>query len=272
MYSTLLPVDRNADRAAGQARYVARLATDGADVEATVLYVAPPGAFSRPEDVEFSEVDTAVETAERLEKAGVPVHRAVGSGGVPQEIIRTADELDVDEIVMGGRKRTGVTQVLLGSTVQDVVLSADRAVTVTGENVTVGDGRRRVLVPVDRGVDRALKQAEYVTTLPNAGDNVDAVVLYVFPHQDYAGAPPHEFEDVEAAVKAADALESAGVSVDRLAVGAEVVRKILDTAEEFDVDGIVMAGRKRSGVQKVVMGSTSLDAMLSAKRPVTITG
>jgi nucleotide-binding universal stress UspA family protein len=272
MYSTLLPVDRNADRVAEQAEYVARLAADGADVEATVLYVAPPGTFSRPENVAFDEIDTAVDAAERLEKAGVPVHRAVDSGSVPQKIIQTADELDVDEIVMGGRKRTGVTKVLLGSTVQDVVLSADRAVTVTGESVAVGDGRRRVLVPVDRDVGRALEQVAYVTNLPNAGESVDAIVLYVFPHQDYAGAPPHEFEDVEAAVEAADALKTAGVPVDRLAVGAEVVPEILDTAEEFDVDGIVMAGRKRSGVQKVLLGSTSLDTMLSARRPVTITG
>lgn len=271
MYSVLLPVDRNTDRAAGQARYVARLAADGADVEATVLYVAPPGTFSRPENVAFSEVDTAVDAAEHLESAGVSVHRAVDSGSVPQKIIQTADELDVDEVVMGGRKRTGVTQVLLGSTVQDVVLSADRAVTVTGKNLPVGDGRRRVLVPVDRDVDRALEQAKYVTNLPHAEDGVDAVVLYVFPHQDYAGAPPHEFEEVDAAVEVADALETAGVSVDRLAVGAEVVPEILDTAEEFDVDGIVMGGRKRSGVQKVLMGSTSLDTLLSARRPVTIT-
>lgn len=271
MYSVLLPVDRGTDRAFHQATYVARLADGSTAVEATVLYVVPPNTFGRSEDVEFSQLEGAVAAADHLEEAGISVERVVDNGGVPQEIIRTADDLDVDEIVMGGRKRTGVTQVLLGSTVQDVVLSADRPVTVTGEAASLGTGRREVLVPVDRDVDRALAQARYVANLPNAAEHVDATVCYVFPHQDYTGAPPHEFADVDAAVEAAAYLDGEGVTVDRLAVGGEVVRKLLDIAEERDVDGIVMGGRKRSGVQKVLLGSTSQDTMLSAKRPVTIT-
>ncbi|WP_318568215.1 universal stress protein [Salinigranum marinum] len=272
MYNVLVAVDRETDRAARQARYVERLASDGAEITATVLYVVSPETFGRAEDVAFSEVDAAVDAARSLEEAGVPVDRIVGDGGVPQQIVRTAEELDVDEIVMGGHKRTGVTQVLLGSVVHDVVLSAERPVTVAGGSVSFGRDRRTVLVPVDRDADRALDQASYVANLPNAGERVDAVVLYVFPHQDYAGAPPHEFGEVEAAVAVADYLDGRGVSVDRLAPGGEVVRTILDTAEEHDVDGIVMGGRKRSGVQKVILGSTSLDAMLSAERPVTIVG
>lgn len=129
-----------------------------------------------------------------------------------------------------------------------------------------------VLMPVDRDVDRALAQARYVANLPHAAEGVEATVLFVFPHQDYKGAPPHEFEEVDAAVETADHLAEAGVAVDRVAVGGEVVETVLDTAEELDTDGIVMGGRKRSGVQKVLLGSTSRDAMLSAKRPVTITG
>jgi nucleotide-binding universal stress UspA family protein len=272
MYSVLLPVDRDTDRAFHQATYVARLADAGAPVEATVLYVAPPNRFDRPEDVEFATLEGAATAADRLEEAGVSVERVVDTGGVPQQIIQTADERDVDEVVMGGRKRTGVTRVLLGSTVQDVVLSADRPVTVTGGTVTLGTGRRDVLVPVDRDVDRALAQARYVANLPNATEHVHATVCYVFPHQDYAGAPPHEFADVDAAVEAAAYLDGEGVSVDRLVLGGEVVSKLLDTAEDLDVDGIVVGGRKRSGVQQVLLGSTSLDTTLSAKRPVTITG
>jgi nucleotide-binding universal stress UspA family protein len=271
-YRTLVPVDRDTDRAFRQARYVERLADGGAEVTATVLYVVPPETFGRADDVAFEEVDAAVEAADHLDDAGVPTERVVDDGGVPQQIVRTADETDAAEIVMGGRKRTGVTRVLLGSTVHDVVLSAERPVTVAGKSVSFGSGRRAVLVPVDRDVDRALAQAAYVANLPNAADNVDATVLYVFPHQDYAGAPPHEFAEVDAAVEAADHLDDAGVATERVAVGGEVVPTILDAAEERGVDGIVLGGRKRSGVQKVILGSTSLDAMLSAERPVTIAG
>jgi nucleotide-binding universal stress UspA family protein len=97
-------------------------------------------------------------------------------------------------------------------------------------------------------------------------------VFCVFRHQDYEGAPPHEFEDVAAAVDAAEYLEGEGVSVERVAIGGEVARKIIQKADELDADSIVMGGRKRSGVQKVLLGSTVQDVMLSAERPVTITG
>lgn len=272
MYSVLVPVDRNANRAFHQAKYVERLAAAGEDVTATVLYVVPPDEFDAAGDVEFSTIDAAVEAAELLTAAGVTVHRVVGDGSPSQETLRVADDRDVDEVVMGGRKRSGVTQVILGSTVNDVLVSTDRAVTITGTETVLGEGLRRLLVPVDRNVDRARQQAEYITALPTAVDQLEATIFYVFPHQDYKGAPEHEFEEIDAAVEAADYLEEAGVTVNRVAVGGELARKILDAAEDRDVDGIVMGGRKRSGVQKVLLGSTAMDVILSAERPVTLTG
>jgi nucleotide-binding universal stress UspA family protein len=271
MYTVLVAVDRKRNRAHHQAKYVERLAATGEEVAATVFYVVPPGEFEDSDAVEFAAVDAASEAADLLADAGVPVERVVGDGSVSQAIVRQADEMDADEIVMGGRKRSGLAQALLGSTVHDVVVSTDRPVTVTGENVALGDGDRHVLVPVDRDATRALRQSDYVAGLPNAGQ-VTATVFYVFPHQDYAGAPPHEFEEVGAAVKAADHLAEAGVTVERVAIGGEVARKILAAAEERDVDGIVVGGRKRSGVQKVLLGSTAMDVLLSAERPVTLTG
>lgn len=271
MYSVLVPVDQETYRARHQAEYVERLAAADEEIQATVLYVVPPEEFEAAGDVEFSSIDAAVEAAGLLEDAGVTVNRSLGDGSVSEEIVRIADGLDVDEVVMGGRKRSGVTQILLGSTVRDVLLSTNRAVTVTGERTVLGDGMREVLVPVDGDAERALRQVDYLTDLPSA-DGVKATVLYVFPHQDYEGAPPHQFEEVDAAVEAADRLEEAGVSVDRVALGGEVAETILDTADELDVDGIVMGGRKRSGLQKVLLGSTTLDVMLSAGRPVTLTG
>lgn len=271
MYHVLVPVDRNRERAVGQAEYVERLAAVGEPVEATVLYVVPPDRFERSGDVAFADVDAAVAAADLLSEAGVPVDRVVGDGSVANEIVRVADDRDVDEIAAGGRKRSGVAQVLLGSTVHDLLLSADRPVTVADGGTAAGGGQRRLLLPVDRTTNRALHQASYVAGLPDPA-GIEATVLHVFPHQDYKGAPPHEFAEVDAAVQAADRLEEAGVGVERVAVGGEVARTILEAAEERDVDGIVAGGRKRSGVQKVIVGSTAMDVLLSADRPVTLTG
>ena len=272
MYSVLIPVDRDAARASNQARYVSRLPDATETVEATVLYVVPPDDFADADQVAFDEIDAAVRAAEHLDEAGVSVTRRVDDGGVARQILRTATELDSDEIVVGGRKRSGVSKVLLGSTAQDVLLSADRPVTITGADVVLGEGIRRVLVPVDTSEERARNQAEYLASLPNARESVEATVLFVFPHQDYKGAPPHEFEEVDAAVTAAEYLEVEGIPAERVAVGGEVGGKILDAATERDVDSIVMGGRKRSGITNVLLGSTTQDIMLTAERPVTLTG
>lgn len=271
MYEVLVPVDTDANRARHQAAYVARLPNAGTDVSATILYVVPPGEFTEAGEVSFSDVDAAVEAVDHLEEAGVEVTRVVDDGTVSAAILDAIDERDADEVVMGGRNRSGVAQVLLGSTTLDVMLSTDRPVTLTGKSTSLGEGTRRVLVPVDPDEERARHQAAYVANLP-APEGIEATVLHVFPHQDYKGAPSHEFDEVDGAVEAADRLETAGIAVERVAVGGEVARKILEAATERDVDGIVLGGRKRSGVQKVVLGSTVQDVMLSAERPVTVTG
>ncbi|MEF8891147.1 MAG: universal stress protein [Haloferacaceae archaeon] len=271
-YRVLVPVDRSEERAFHQAQYVSQLPNAADDVEATVLYVVPPDGFRDADAVEFSDVDAAVGAANLLEGEGVSVTRTVDSGGISVQIVRSAEELEADEIVMGGRKQSGVSRVLLGSTVQDVMLSAERPVTITSETTVPSDGIRQVLVPVDADVERAHHQAAYVAGLPQAAETVEATVLVVFRHQDYKGAPPHTFEEVDAAVEAADALENKGVPVERVAIGGEVARTILDMAAERDADSIVMGGRKRSGFQEVLLGSITQDVMLAAARPVVITG
>lgn len=272
MYRVLIPVDRNSDRAYHQARYVSNLPDAGEEVEATVLYVVPASEFSEADRVEFEEVDAAVRAAEHLEDAGVTVTRSVDDGGVAEQILRTAADVGADEIVMSGRKRSGVAKVLLGSTAQDVMLSAEQPVTITGENVVHSEGIRQVLIPVDRDPERARHQAGYVARLPAASETVEATVFYVFPHQDYAGAPSHDFEEVDAAVQAAEHLEDEGIPVERVATGGEVARSIIEAAEEADADSIVMGGRKRSGVTRVLLGSVTQDVALSAEYPVTVTG
>ncbi len=271
-YRVLVPVDRSEERAFHQAQYVSQLPNAADDVEATVLYVVPPDGFRDADAVEFSDVDAAVGAANLLEGEGVSVTRTVDSGGISVQIVRSAEELEADEIVMGGRKQSGVSRVLLGSTVQDVMLSAERPVTITSETTVPSDGIWQVLVPVDADVERAHHQAAYVAGLPQAAETVEATVLVVFRHQDYKGAPPHTFEEVDAAVEAADALENKGVPVERVAIGGEVARTILDMAAERDADSIVMGGRKRSGFQEVLLGSITQDVMLAAARPVVITG
>ena len=128
-----------------------------------------------------------------------------------------------------------------------------------------------VLVPVDRNVERAKRQIDYVTSLPGAPEDVEAAVLFV-KESDYRGAKPLEFEDVESATLVRDELQAAGIACEGYMRGGMIASNIIEEADEIDADDIVMAGRDRSGVAKVIMGSVSQDVVLSTKRPVTIVG
>lgn len=261
MYRVLVPVDADVSRAFRQARYVARLATVAGDVEATVLHVGPEWMNRR-----FSKVQAASDAADYLEDEGVDVARRVAKGHVAREILDAAAEDDAREIVMGDRKRSGVAAVVLGSTVRDVMLSADRPVTVTGKRRVDDAARYRILVPVDRDEDRARAQAAYVTGLPNAPAVAEVTVLYV------QGDEGRAFADVGAAVLAADRIDDGGIEVERAAVGGRVSRQIVSHALSTRADDVVMGGRKRSGVQRVLLGTTTQDVLLSTERPITITG
>ncbi|PCR91670.1 universal stress protein [Natrinema ejinorense] len=134
----------------------------------------------------------------------------------------------------------------------------------------------RVLMPVDTSEDRALAQAEYVASLPNAADTVEAYILFVFTGD--SEELPREFENFKSASRigsvrrAQEALEEAGVDVTILEDSGDTEEDILEEAEAFDVDSIVLGGRKRSPVGKAIFGSTTQGIILNSDRPVVVTG
>lgn len=129
----------------------------------------------------------------------------------------------------------------------------------------------RILVPVDRNVERAEKQATYVTSLPAGKEEVEAKVIFV-DEADYRGAPSRDLEEIEAVQRALSAIRETGIPCDAEMRDGMIAKEILATAEEFAADKIVMAGRDRSGVMKVLLGSVTQDIVLATDRPVTIVG
>ncbi|MFC4543111.1 universal stress protein [Halosolutus amylolyticus] len=134
----------------------------------------------------------------------------------------------------------------------------------------------RVLIPVDTNEDRALAQAKYVASLPHADESVEAYLLFVFT--DEGEDLPKEFEQFKSAsrigsVRAAqEHLEDHDVDVTILEDSGDTEDDILEWADEYDADAIVLGGRKRSPVGKAVFGSVTQSIILNTDRPVVVTG
>ena len=136
-YTVLLPVDKELNRAERAAAAVTNLPGDISKITTVVLHVVEPfqgtdeGGMVETEDLyESGEFPDSVDAAvDALEDAGVTTDCRQVEGDPAETILSVAQELDADSIVMSGRKRSPAGKVLFGSTVQSVLLSADRPVT-----------------------------------------------------------------------------------------------------------------------------------------------
>lgn len=135
----------------------------------------------------------------------------------------------------------------------------------------------RVLVPVDTNEDRAITQARYITSLPDAAESVEAYLLFIFT--DESEDLPKDFKQFKSASRigsvrrAKEHLEDNGVDVTVLEGSGDVEEgDILTRADEYDVDAIVLGGRKRSPVGKAVFGSVTQSVILNTDLPVVVTG
>lgn len=133
MYTVLLPVDADESRAQSQAAMVADLPQAAADVQVYLLHVFDDR--QRAENTLPTQVPSGQAAMDRLQRADIPVELRSESGSPAATILRVADDVDADLIVLGGRKRSPLGSALFGSVSQQVTLDAKRPVVVTGDQI-----------------------------------------------------------------------------------------------------------------------------------------
>lgn len=136
----------------------------------------------------------------------------------------------------------------------------------------------RVLIPVGGDSEHVLAAADAVASLPNAAEEVEAVILNVYEGFEVSGEGGRvDSEDVwneenypESVDVVEDRLTEAGISTSRRREHGDSADTIVEVAAELDVDSVTMSGRRRSPTGKMLFGSTTQSVLLGADRPVTV--
>jgi Universal stress protein UspA and related nucleotide-binding proteins len=124
MYRVLLAVHPGRQGLDHQIRAIRALPHAAEEVSVSVLHV-----FSdNPRGLSVAQVGGVREAQREFKQAGIHVDLEECSGSPVAEILDKADDLDVDLICIGGRKRSAVGKALFGSVAQQVILSAQRPV------------------------------------------------------------------------------------------------------------------------------------------------
>jgi nucleotide-binding universal stress UspA family protein len=227
--------------------------------------------------------DEARGAAERTRAAlgdGVAADIRVTTGDAREEIVRMADELDVDLVVMGSRGLGRAVGFLLGTVSAAVAQDCQRPVLVV-------KGRRRglrsALVALD-GSEHSLAGLSVLAQLPRRGDLVVHLVGVVEAMPLPRTAPKMLRAELQAAAQAAEqerrqvlqqALEAVNPSLAGGKTTATVVigdppDEILRIADAKSVDVIVVGARGLGPVKRVVLGSVSEAILREARCSVLI--
>jgi nucleotide-binding universal stress UspA family protein len=99
-----------------------------AEGDEVYLVSSEPGGDETTTD-EMAEAEEALDLlAEGLGGAVVERHQYVRGNEPVEDLLAAAEEFDVDEYVIGVRKRSPVGKMMFGSTAQNLLLEADRPV------------------------------------------------------------------------------------------------------------------------------------------------
>lgn len=286
--SILCPRDfsKNSAKALEYALHLAQLT--GADLHlfhADVLYADPVSEVQAAEREMPTEIlrdrlrkqidGTPVETASELHIA-----TARDLAAAPA-IIRYAEENDIDLIVMGTHGRRGVRRLLLGSVTEEVVRAAPCDVIVVRKDAPLLTDKP-IVVPFDFSISsrNAFLRAQEFAKI--TGTELHLLhVTYMIPYPPfYSSEQVAKYDTPTRLMKAAKTeLEAFFDKEGQLPL--EQVRFVLRLgqpheeiqayAESVDADLIVMGTRGLSGIQRLMLGSTTERTLRSTTSPVLVT-
>ena len=220
--------------------------------------------------------------AHRARDMGVPIEVRLEEGEAVDEILKVAQKLPAQLVVMGTHGRRGFERLVLGSVAEKVLRKATCPVmTVTlgpEEAETSHDALfKRILCPIDFSTC-STKALEYALSLAKEAD-AQLTLLHVLEAQleeagEMAAFALNEYRDflkrnaLERLQQAVPEEARAWCRPECLVASGRSYRQILNVAKEQDADLIVMGVQGRNAVDLALFGSTTHHVVRDARCPV----
>lgn len=135
-FRVLVPVSDNEESARAQARFVSSLPNAPLRIEATLTHVFHGKELDAPRTLRQTQrIRTVSHAREKLLADGIDVEVSDSSDPFPptKSILRLADEIDADLIVLGGGMHGLLDDLLTGNVAKAVGRKTDRPITVVPE-------------------------------------------------------------------------------------------------------------------------------------------
>jgi nucleotide-binding universal stress UspA family protein len=210
--------------------------------------------------------------AQRLQAAGQTVSTEIRTGNPAEQILKAAEELGPDLIVMGSHGLTGIKHFLLGSVADRVLEHADCSVLIVRASPTLsvpaeadpGTLPWKLLVAYD-GSEPARKAVAFSAALP-LGEQAEVSVISVMPmihmyRQDIRQELNSIWQEKKHAAESAlnNAVSAVRWSTPRVSTlfreSTDVAHEMLDVATRTGCDIMVLGHKGKSAVKRFLLGS-----------------
>jgi nucleotide-binding universal stress UspA family protein len=184
-------------------------------------------------------------------EAGVKCEKILRNGEAPyQEIVDTAEEQQVDLIVMGRRGKKNMMRLLVGASTAEVIGSAHCSVLVTPREAKF-EGKNLLLA-----VDGSPYSDRATTAAMNLAKRLKVpITLLSVVYSEHKESRRRDAETVVERTK--KLLEAEGISVESRIVTGRYAESIVETAQNVGCDLIVVGSHGRTGLKKLLLGSVS---------------
>jgi nucleotide-binding universal stress UspA family protein len=227
-------------------------------------------AVRREMETRGVQITTAVE---RLKEIDIPTEVVVARGDARHLITFFARKWSSDLIFVRAHTRKDLTHWMLGSVARAVVALAPCTVQIvrkqTKDRVPTLDSMRRVLLATD-GSETSMAAAEALVGRPWPKGSEFRIVCVEEPWA-LKGSRVRDNEHAQEAVSSAErVLSSAGLQVMGAVLAGNTIELILEEAQKWDADLIVVGSHGRRGFRRFLLGSVSEAVAMNAHCSVVV--